>query len=85
MKGSIVHKLKILLEYFKEVKDGNKTFEIRFNDRDFQCGEILMFEEYDKKKGYTGAWVAEEITYVLNDEKYMKPGYVALEMKEIEV
>ena len=40
-----LHILKIKDEYFKEILRGNKTFELRKNDRDFQVGDLIHFVE----------------------------------------
>lgn len=39
------HHLKTLPVYFDAVRRGDKTFEIRKNDRDFQTGDTLVLEE----------------------------------------
>ena len=36
--------VKIMESYFKSIKSGQKKFEIRFNDRDYQVGDIMRFE-----------------------------------------
>ena len=41
------HKLKTLAQYWERVQSGEKTFEIRKNDRDFQVGDILELEYYN--------------------------------------
>lgn len=40
------HELKLDVKYFDEVKDGNKNFEIRKNDRDFKVGDILELKAF---------------------------------------
>lgn len=40
------HHLKTLPVYFDAVKRGDKTFELRKNDRDFQTGDTLVLEEF---------------------------------------
>lgn len=42
-----VHDLKIHPEHFKPVWCGEKTFEIRFNDRDYKVGDLLDLHEFD--------------------------------------
>lgn len=75
------HELKILPEYFQAVLWGEKTFEIRKNDRDFQRGDTVCLMEYDGLYNtFTGRQQLIEITYVLNGdentEKYgLKKGY----------
>jgi hypothetical protein len=41
-----VHELKTWPEYFKAIKKGEKTFELRKNDRDFEKGDILVLREF---------------------------------------
>lgn len=41
-----IHELKLDVKYFDEVKDGNKNFEIRKNDRDFNVGDILKLKAF---------------------------------------
>ena len=61
-----VHKLKTWPKYFKGIKSGEKTFEIRKNDRDFKEGDILILEEYDPKhKAYTGQRAQMKVEYIL--------------------
>lgn len=48
--GGRTHKVKCLDVYFDEVKLGLKRFEIRKNDRFYQCGDILIMERVHKGK-----------------------------------
>lgn len=57
------HKLKILPEYFNPVVAGEKTFEIRRNDRHFKVGDKVQLCEYENGE-YTGREVVKEITYI---------------------
>ena len=70
------HELKILPEYFNAVICGEKTFELRKNDRDFQRGDVVCLMEYDTLNAeLTGRQQLIEITYVLyGDEKTEKYG-----------
>ena len=40
-KKTPIHELKIDTEYFREIANGNKLFEIRYNDRGYQKGDIV--------------------------------------------
>ena len=78
----MTHELKTLPQYFWEVWNGNKTFEIRKDDRDYKVGDKLRLLEFNYVK-LTGCECNREITYVLRDcEKYgLKKGFVILGMK----
>jgi len=78
------HKLKILPEYFNAVSDGTKTFEIRFNDRGYAVGDVLILREWTIAGGYTGRVIRKRVTYVLDDGTYLKEGYVALGLSDAE-
>lgn len=72
-----IHELKILPEYFLEVVNGNKTFEVRKNDRDFQIGDYVTLREYNiETNEYTGRQINVKITYVLDNPNYCKEGFV---------
>lgn len=59
------HELKTWPEYFVEVFNGNKTFEIRKDDRGFEVGDILVLLEWSPKtESYTGAHCSRRITYI---------------------
>lgn len=64
---SRVHRIKCHPPYFGEVRAGNKSFEVRKNDRDYCEGDFLVLSEYDPTGGgYTGQICYREITYVLD-------------------
>lgn len=62
------HTLKILPEYFEAVISGNKTFEIRKNDRNFMVNEIVILKEFNNGS-YTGRFVEAQISYITNFEQ----------------
>ncbi|EGO8028365.1 DUF3850 domain-containing protein [Enterococcus faecalis] len=62
-KEPTIHELKILPEYFEAVVSGDKRFEIRKNDRNYQNGDILRLNEYQDGQ-YTGDVHVAEITYI---------------------
>ena len=82
---NVVHQLKTVQPYFDDIASGNKTFEVRKNDRDFKLNDVLMLLEYDpskadnpKSKGLTGKCITARITYILDEQEYCKEGYVIL-------
>lgn len=77
-------------EYFQDILEGKKNFDLRLNDFDCEVGDILIFKEYDpEKKEYTGREVEKEIGYVLktkgndfwNKEDVDKYGYIVMGLK----
>lgn len=75
------HYLKILPEYYEEVLSGNKTFEVRFNDRDYQVNDILHLKEFENGN-YTGRELVKVISYILNDSDFCRDGFVVLAIKD---
>ncbi len=71
--------LKILPEYYKEVLIGNKTFEIRKNDRDFKVGDTIILMQYDGEKYMDSEIIEAKISYVT--DFMQKDNYVVLGLK----
>lgn len=79
--SSVGHSLKVLPEYYKEIVNGKKTFEIRKNDRKYQVGDKLILKEWDGEN-YTGNITKKEITYILDDNSgFVLTGYVVMSIK----
>ena len=65
---------KVWPEYFEEILNGSKTFELRLNDFEINEGDILVLKEWgpktkdytgrmlEKKVGYVGKWKMDELT-----------------------
>lgn len=79
----MIHELKTLPEYFEAVRKGDKTFELRENDRDFKVGDYLALNEWDGEK-YTGRTTLVEVIYILNPNEVMTcaGGYVIMGIKK---
>lgn len=74
-----VHELKTLSPFFQAVRDGDKTFEVRKNDRGFRVGDTLELHEWDERNGYTGRAVQRRVTYVLPGDQFgIEAGYVVM-------
>jgi len=65
--GSVkTHELKILPKYFRQVVAGNKTFELRKNDRGFKLHDKIKLKEVNTETWkFTGSYVEAVITYLL--------------------
>ena len=75
-----IHK-KILPQYFIDVQNGEKTFELRKDEDNAQPGDTLILEEWDS--GYTGRVCVKSVTYVLRDvpQLGLAEGYCILGLK----
>lgn len=78
----ITHELKIAPEYFEKVLSKEKTFEFRYNDRNYQVDDILKLKEYDNGQ-YTGREISVQITYILQNFEGLKENFVILSIKSI--
>lgn len=60
------HEKKIHPQYFQEILDGKKNFELRLADWECKEGDVLVLREWDPKtKKYTGRELSKTITYVI--------------------
>lgn len=56
---------KVWPEYFKQIMDGKKTFELRLNDFDISEGDTIILNEWDPEtKEYTGRTLEKQVGYV---------------------
>lgn len=79
----MTHYLKISPYYINEVIEGNKTFEVRKNDRNFQVGDVIILQEYHNSK-YLERKISAKITYILDRFEGVQSGYVVLGIKILE-
>ena len=79
-----IHELKSWPQFFTRVISGEKTFELRVNDRDFKLGDFLFLREYDPQtEQYSGRFQYARITYILGETDHalqhiLHPDYVIL-------
>ena len=78
------HEIKLSREFQDSVLSGDKSFEVRFNDRGYQKGDYVKFWVTDRKN------VDEpldeklfEITYVLSGW-HIEPNYVVFGIRPVE-
>ncbi len=71
------HRCKCLTPYYQEVIDGNKTFEIRFNDRGYKVGDYITLLEFTGL-ALTGREATFTIGYLTNFEQ--KAGHVVFSL-----
>ena len=76
----MIHDLKIEKNYLDNLLSGKKRSEIRFNDRDYQGGDLLRFKEYHLND------VTEHLFEILHIHSGLglKDGYVVLSVHMID-
>lgn len=85
------HCVKCLPPYFAAIRSGEKTFDVRRDDRGYQRGDFIVLQEFDPSRiqtpmcgRYTGEEERREITWILTGGQFgIEPGYVVLALKEI--
>ncbi len=82
-RNPIVHSLKITSPHFEHVRDGIKDFEIRFDDRDYLVGDLLILQEHHYtppggKLKPTGEKVERTIKHILRRFKGLMNGYIVI-------
>ncbi len=78
----MVHELKIFPAYFDAVVLGEKTFELRKNDRNFHIFDKLVLKEWNGEI-YTGRKITRYVSYIFHgDGRYgLEEGYCILGLK----
>lgn len=80
----MTHALKCLPRFFKVIVSGDKTFEVRKADRQFNSGDKLLLQEWSEETGYTGEEWEGSISYTMGDPEYVKKGYIVFGIKQKE-
>lgn len=63
----VTHDLKCWPEFYEPISRGEKTAELRYNDRDYQVGDVLVLREYDPNKdSYTGRECRRQVSHVVH-------------------
>jgi hypothetical protein len=86
------HYLKTWPAFWEAVERGDKTFEVRKNDRAFQTGDLLVLEYFDPDNppcqwpiANTRQPIYRRVTFVLPGGEFgIEPGYVVMGITEAE-
>ena len=75
-----MHALKTWPVPFDAIMSGEKTFEIRRDDRGFRVGDILTLRRYEpSRKSYTGENISVKVSYILEGTDWgLQDGFVAM-------
>ena len=79
----MIHELKEKTEYFDKVVSGEKTFEVRANDREYNVGDYLALNEYLTDDEGAALCYGERccivrVTDILRNPEFVKEGYVIM-------
>lgn len=75
-----VHILKCENPHFEDVWRGVKTFELRYNDRDYQRNDVLFLKEYNaRNQTFSGRWVVVQVTHILRHG--LREGWVCMSIQ----
>ncbi|MFO1487982.1 MAG: DUF3850 domain-containing protein [Verrucomicrobiota bacterium] len=81
--GRKVHALKTRHNHFEKVWCGDKTFECRINDRNYQRGEMVVLLEIADDGNLTGRGIVRVISHVLHGPgNGIHDGWVVFAMAE---
>lgn len=78
------HTIKCIQPYFDEVRNGNKVFEVRFNDSGYKEGDTVTLVLYNPElQQETDIKIHSEIGYVLTDFEGLKDGWCVFSLKYV--
>lgn len=74
------HELKCVQPFFDLVLEGDKTAEMRYNDRYFQVGDRILLKEWiEEERRFTGREIRLRITHILFGGQYgIESGWVMI-------
>lgn len=82
------HTIKTHAELYHRVKSGEKRFDIRKDDRNYQCGDTVTLEYFDSPAAppHGNEPLDFRIGFVLRGGQYgLEPGYVAFQLEPAEL
>ncbi len=82
----MTHEIKIQKQFVEAVYLGEKTFEVRCNDRGYQKGDLIKFEVMNGQLRDLTHPLNDrtfEITYVLGSFVGLAPNYVAFAIRDV--
>lgn len=82
----MLHIIKILKPYADAVVEGRKTFEVRLNDRGYNCGDFVQFRVFEDGLQWRNHPLTDmtfRITYV-HSGLGLQEGYVVFGIEKVE-
>ena len=76
-----LHLLKTWTEFFNAIQRGEKTFEVRKNDRDFKPGDIVELQEWNPATHqYSGRSLTFTIGFIVDSDFGLQSGFCAFSL-----
>lgn len=74
------HHLKCWNEFHDAIRRGEKTFEVRKNDRDFQVGDVLRLHRFDPEtQTFSSSVISRLVTYIMHGPAFgIEAGYCVM-------
>lgn len=78
----MVYELRLRSKYFHQVKEGIRAYEYRYNDKNFQVGDLLSLQEYnDLASACTGDQILVKVVSVCTE--FVPEGYCIMGIKPV--
>lgn len=68
---------------FKQIKEGQKTFGIRYENEQFNIGDIIQFLDFDHINKVVNGSIDVEITYLATRQFGLDKGFCAFGFKKV--
>lgn len=77
------HKLKVWATFWPALVSGEKSFELRKNDRDFKVGDTLLLREVDEDLVYTGQELRKRVTFIVHGGFGLVFGHICMGLGDL--
>lgn len=74
----MIHQKKIKTEYFNQILDGTKPYEVRINDCNYRLEDYIGLNEINENGKETGRFVLVRVINILEDPEYTKENYIIM-------
>lgn len=83
-----IHELKIQKQHYDDIMSGVKTAELRFDDRDYEVGDLIFFKGLALPDGNVKPFSFKVnsplrvfyVSHIIKNTQYLQPGYVMLSL-----
>lgn len=83
-----IHQLKIQKQHYDDIMSGVKTAELRFDDRDYEVGDLIFFKGLALPDGNVKPFSFKVnlplrvfyVSHIIKNTQYLQPGYIMLSL-----